>query len=73
MLSDTELRSELQQLGFNPGPITAATRSTYLKKLQKLQDANAVPYTNGKYLQVRWLNFLFAKLDDFCGIRFLVN
>ena len=43
MLSDTELRSELLRLGVNVGPITGATRSVYLKKLNKLQAANKTP------------------------------
>ncbi|CAH8510013.1 unnamed protein product [Schistosoma rodhaini] len=36
-LRDDELRRELKTLGFDPGPITATTRSVYVKKLEKLQ------------------------------------
>lgn len=36
-LRDDELRRELKALGFDPGPITATTRSVYIKKLEKLQ------------------------------------
>ncbi|XP_073472145.1 LEM domain-containing protein 2 [Aquarana catesbeiana] len=34
---DAELREELQELGFSPGPITDSTRGLYQKKLVKLK------------------------------------
>lgn len=35
--SDAELRSQLEELGFSPGPITDTTRELYLEKLRKLK------------------------------------
>ena len=45
-LSDEELRSQLCQLGFNPGPITDTTREVYLGKLKKLTASSHNGTTN---------------------------
>ena len=39
---DAELRSQLEELGFSPGPITDTTRELYLEKLRKLKDGKNV-------------------------------
>lgn len=39
-LSDEELRTELQQLGFNSAPVTESTRSVLEKKLLKLRSGS---------------------------------
>ncbi|GBM60371.1 hypothetical protein AVEN_79963-1 [Araneus ventricosus] len=36
LLSDEELAEQLRELGFNPGPIVATTRSVYQRKLARL-------------------------------------
>jgi len=37
LISDSQLRQELLQLGVNVGPITSTTRSVYMKRLEKLK------------------------------------
>ncbi|XP_033123429.1 inner nuclear membrane protein Man1-like [Anneissia japonica] len=37
VLTDAELRDELKRLGFDPGPVTASTRSLYVRKLNTLK------------------------------------
>nr|CAH8841680.1 unnamed protein product [Trichobilharzia regenti] len=44
-LGDDELRRELKALGVDAGPITATTRSVYVKKLEKLQKERKQPLT----------------------------
>lgn len=36
-LSNAEVKTELQNYGFDPGPVTATTRQIYEKKLEKLR------------------------------------
>uniref|UniRef100_A0A8D1K849 LEM domain-containing protein n=2 Tax=Sus scrofa TaxID=9823 RepID=A0A8D1K849_PIG len=48
-LSDEELQSELDKLGFSPGPILPSTRKVYEKKLMQLLVSTpcASPVMNG--------------------------
>uniref|UniRef100_A0A8C3WDH1 LEM domain containing 1 n=1 Tax=Catagonus wagneri TaxID=51154 RepID=A0A8C3WDH1_9CETA len=48
-LSDEELQSELDKLGFSPGPILPSTRKVYEKKLVQLLVSTpcALPVMNG--------------------------
>ncbi|XP_036374263.1 inner nuclear membrane protein Man1-like [Megalops cyprinoides] len=47
-LTDEDLFSELQRLGFAPGPVNENTRPVYLKKLKKLREENQRGTRSGK-------------------------
>lgn len=47
-LSNSELREALIQLGENPGPISAATRGVYIKRLERLIKNRRTPHDAGE-------------------------